>query len=62
MQSKLLMTGFVLSNLFSGGQSKVTFNYKNQCIDSVWLGAIPSIGDADPEYTAGTSKIFQTFD
>jgi hypothetical protein len=56
------MTGFVLSNLFSGGQSKVTFNYKNQCIDSVWLGAIPSIGDADPEYTAGTSKIFQTFD
>ncbi|GMY24971.1 thaumatin-like protein 1 [Fagus crenata] len=50
----------ILLLLITGGQSKVTFNYKNQSIDSVWLGAIPSIGDTDPEYTPGTSKIFQT--
>ncbi len=55
------MTSFVLFYLFPVGQSMVTFNYKNQCNDSIWLGSIsiPSIGDIDPEYTPGTSKIVQ---
>ena len=48
-----------LKRYFSGGQSKVTFNYENRCTESIWLGATPSIGDSDPEFTSGTSKTLQ---
>uniref|UniRef100_A0A2N9GPK8 Thaumatin-like protein n=1 Tax=Fagus sylvatica TaxID=28930 RepID=A0A2N9GPK8_FAGSY len=46
----------------TGGQSEVTFNYDNQCLDTVWLAASPSIGDADPERDPGTLEIFFTPD
>ena len=48
-----------LKRYFSGGQSTVTFNYENRCTESIWLGATPSIGDSDPEFTSGTSKKLQ---
>ena len=48
-----------LKRYFSGGQSTVTFNYENRCTESIWLGATPSIGDSDPEFTSGTSKTLQ---
>ncbi|KAK7838821.1 thaumatin-like protein 1, partial [Quercus suber] len=41
------------------GQSTVTFNYENRCTELIWLGATPSIGDSDPEFTSGTSKTLQ---
>ena len=48
-----------LKQYFSGGQSTVTFNYENRCTESIWLGATPSIGDSDPEFTSGTLKRLQ---
>ena len=45
-----------LKQYFSGGQSRVTFNYENRCTESIWLGATPSIGDSDPEFPSETAK------
>ncbi|GMH09860.1 hypothetical protein Nepgr_011701 [Nepenthes gracilis] len=42
----------------NGGQSDVTFNFINQCVDTIWVGSTPSIGILDPEFGPENLVIF----